>query len=249
MTLTSRRLLTAAADRLRSERPELAAELDLSTPEALLAAKSRVAAGGADTSADGALVVCVVGRPALSVWVRETCRFASSVPYEQARPWRRAFTRTVFLAGQPGNLRDRFPFAHVAGDGSVGWLGPAAERDTEALRRLLKVFHGDREPPAWAPVTVTVPQLPGKSPSLRRPRHRDLYVATARVAFSALLVQVNHLLAEAVLDGLIAPGDRLTLRSVPWLTGLASPFAALRVDEDTDSPHGLRAFAGLTEET
>lgn len=63
------------------------------------------------------------------------------------------------------------------------------------------------------------------------------------------LVHLNHLVVEAALDGLITPGDRLTLRSVPSLTGATAPFAALRVDVDRTRPDRLRAFAALTEET
>ncbi|MGW5695322.1 DUF6182 family protein, partial [Streptomyces asiaticus] len=68
------------------------------------------------------------------------------------------------------------------------------------------------------------------------------------VTVSDVLVQVNHLLAEAVLDGLIRPGDRLSLRSVPRLSGSAARFAALRVDTDTQYRHELRAYVGLTDE-
>ncbi|WP_369393214.1 DUF6182 family protein [Streptomyces sp. CG1] len=248
MTLSPELLLSVAAERLRAARPELAAHLDLSTPDGLRGAKTALAGGEAADLADGALVVTVVGRFRLPDWVRETCRFALSVPAERAEPWRRSFTRTVYLAGQPDNLVHRFAFDHVADDGSMAWAGPAADGRTTTLRRLLKTFSGDRMLSAWAPVTVTVPGPPGAGRGARPPVHRDLYIATAGVTVSRLLIHVNHLLAEAVLDGLIIPEDRLTLRSVPRLAGLAAPFAALRVDADPHR-HELRAYAGLTEET
>lgn len=248
MTLSPDLLLTVAAERLRVTRPELAAHLDLSTSEALRKAKATLAGGEADGPHDGAAVVMVVGRFSLPNWVQETCRFALSVPAGRARPWQRSFTRTLFLAGRPNNLKERFTFDHIADDGSTAWIGPAPDEATAALRRLLKSFDGTRELPAWAPTTVVIPVPVGDRSADCHPIHRDLYIATAGVTVSDVLIQVNHLLAEAVLDGLIRPGDRLTLRSVPRLAGLAMQFAALRVDTDTHRPHELRAYAGLTEE-
>lgn len=78
--------------------------------------------------------------------------------------------------------------------------------------------------------------------------HRDLYYATARVSVAEGLVHLNHLLAEAVLDGLVGPGDRLTLRPVPRLTGLERTFTAVRAETDVHRPHTLQAYAALTEE-
>ncbi|MEV7520904.1 DUF6182 family protein [Streptomyces sp. NPDC091371] len=248
MTLSPDLLLTVAAERLLVTRPELAGHLDLSTSEALRKAKATLAGGEADGPHNGAAVVMVVGRFSLPHWVQETCRFALSVPADRAGPWHRSFTRTLFLAGRPNNLKERFAFDHIADDGSTAWIGPAPDEATAALRRLLKSFDGTRELPAWAPTTVAIPAPVGESSAGSRPVCRDLYIATAGVTVSDVLIQVNHLLAEAVLDGLIQPGDRLTLRSVPRLAGLAMRFAALRVDTDTRRPHELRAYAGLTEE-
>ncbi|GAA3083899.1 hypothetical protein GCM10017562_61920 [Streptomyces roseofulvus] len=238
------RLLAVAAGRLRDARPDLAARFDLTTLHGLLDARAALAAE--EDPAGGVLAVVVVDRFRLPEWVAETCRFALSLPEERAEPWRRAFTRTLFLTGRPGNLTERFAFDHVAEDGSAAWCGPAPGAATTALRRMLKTFSGTRELSAWPPVTVEVPAPGG---TVRPPVHRDLYVATARVTVSELLVQVNHLVVEAVLDGLIAPGDRLTLRPVPRLTGTTVPYAALRVDTDPHGPRGLRAYAGLTEES
>ncbi|TPQ18602.1 DUF6182 family protein [Streptomyces sporangiiformans] len=251
MTLSPEMLLTVAADRLRTARPEMAARLDVSTPDALRDAKAAIASREVDGPADGA-VVAVIGSFSLPRWVHETCRFALSVPADRAVPWRRSFTRTLFLAGRPDNLRERFAFDHIADDASSAWVGPAADRTTTALRRLLKTFSGARELSAWAPVAIAVsgPAASGApSPPSRPHVHRDLYIATSGLTVSDMLVQVNHLLVEAVLDGLIRPADRLTLRAVPHLSGLAVPFAALRVDTDVHRPHELQAYAALTEET
>ncbi len=240
-------LLAVAAERLRAARPELAARADLTTPQGLLDARAALTADEEGDPAGSPLVVAVIGRFDLPRWVAETCRFALALPPEPAATWRRAFTRTVFLAGRPDNLTERFTFDHMAEDGSTAWAGPAPQETTTALRRLLKTLDASRELSAWSPVTVEVPGVPPEG-AARPPVHRDLCIATARVTVSQLLVQVNHLLVEAVLDQLIAPGDRLTLRSMPRLTGPAVPFAALRVDADPRRAHQLRAYAGLTEE-
>lgn len=247
MTISPELLLTVAAQRLRAARPELPAHLELSTTEHLKAVRERIAAE------EGDLVVAVVRDFRLAGWVRETCRFVLAIPPDRALAWRRSFTRTVYLAGRPDNLRERFHFDHVAADGSVAWAGPAGDRDTAPLRRLLKTFNGRGPLPTWTPMTVEVPAVrevtaAGADRPERPPVHRDLYIATANVTISDALVQVNHLIAEAAADGLIAPGDRLCLRSVPRLTGTAARFAALRIDTDVHRPSELQAYAGLTEE-
>ncbi|MQS35239.1 DUF6182 family protein [Streptomyces katsurahamanus] len=263
MTLSPTFLLSVAADRLRTTRPDLAADLDLTSLEGLRGAQAVLADREAAEPGDRTVVVAVVGDFDLPRWVVDTCRFALAVPAERAGAWRHAFTRTVYLAGRPDSLRKRFAFDHVAEDGSIAWSGPAPEADTESLRRLLKTFSGVRELTAWAPVTVTVPEAgaPGRTEGephgdpppaprgagTRRPLARDLYIATARVTVADALVQVNHLLVESAMDGTVGPGDRLTLRSVPRLTGLSVPLAALRVDTDPHRPGELRAYAGLTE--
>lgn len=143
MTLTPELLLSTAARRLRDVRPDLA-DLDLSSPECLQAAKKQIADRSAAEHRDEASVVAVINRFRLDDWVRETCRFALSLPSEQAERWRRSFTRTIYLAGRPDNLQERFSFAHIAADGSAAWTGPAVDGDTAALRRLLKTFNGPR---------------------------------------------------------------------------------------------------------
>ncbi|MGK9462294.1 MULTISPECIES: DUF6182 family protein [unclassified Streptomyces] len=242
-------LLDLAVERVRSARPDLPAGLDLSTPRALQEAKAALAGSASDGLAEVA-AVCVVDRFDLPRWVSDTCAFVLSLPEESHGPWRRSFTRTIHLAGRPANLAGRFVFAHVAADGSAAWAAPAPEPATSGLRRLLKTFEGRRPLAAWEPTTLTVPdgprdRAPGRA---RRPVRRDLYIATSGVTVADALVQVKHLVAEAVLDRLIGPGDRLTLRSLPRLTGLRVPFAALRVDTDIHRPYELQAFAGLTEE-
>lgn len=270
MTLSSDVLLAAAAQRIRTARPELDGRLDVSSPQALRAALTASDAAGSPAppgpvrpdDAAAALAVCVVGRFSLADWVRETCRFALAVPPERAEPWRRAFTRTVYLAGRPEALAERFAFTHLAPDGSAAWSGPGPEAETAALRRLLKAFDCRAEVGARPPVTVRVPGPAPADPAApargsrgplperaggRAPGHRDLWIATAGVTVTRALVHLNHLLAEAVLDRLVVPGDRVTLRCVPRLTGLTASIAVLRVDADLHRPTELQAFAALTE--
>lgn len=238
MTVTQELLRTEAARRIRGFRPDLAARVDLSTTAGLLAAQEELT--GADT-----LTVVVMRRFELVPWLRETCLFATTVDSERAESWRRSFTRTAFLAGNPRNLRDRFSFDHVARDGSAAWAGPAPAAALTGLRRLLRVFDCSGVPPAHPPMTVVVP---GGPPPGRRPVRRGLYLATAGVTIAECLVHLNHLVVEAVLDGLLAPGDLLTLRQCPRLAGVPARFAALRVAAERTRPDRLRAYAGLTEE-
>ncbi|MER6775340.1 MULTISPECIES: DUF6182 family protein [unclassified Streptomyces] len=241
--LSSAALLKSAADRVRSARPELADRLDLSGAQALRTVRAGLH-GPRTAPADEVLAVVVIRRLDLPRWVSETCAFALALAPGEREAWRRSFTRTVYLAGSPANLRERFTFAHVAGDDSVAWAGPAPGAETATLRRLLKAFEAAHELTAQRSATVTVPGRPGTRP----PAHRELYVATARVSVTGALVHLNHLLAEAVLDGLIGPGDRLTLRFVPRLTGLGAQLALLRVDTDVHRPDELQAYAALTTE-
>ena len=104
MTLGPELLLTLAADRVRAARPELAAGLDLSSPQAIQAVRAQLADAGPAGRTGGALAVSVIGRFHLADWVRETCLFALTAQRKHMTEWRRSFTRTVFLAGRPANL-------------------------------------------------------------------------------------------------------------------------------------------------
>lgn len=235
-------LRAQAARRLRASRPDLADAYDLESCPDLAAAHRRIAeiAGEVDS-----VVVVVLRSPDLPTWVRDTCEFSLGLTAEAARDWRRALTRTVFLSGNPENLRERFPFEHVSRDGSAAWFGPTTARDAEPLRRLLKLFDGPVTPPTSPAVVVDL--SPGAGSRERPPIRRDLYVATARTTVAAVLVALNHLLAEAVLDHLLTPGDQIVIRCVPRLVGVPYPFAALRVELEPGCENRLTAYAGLSE--
>lgn len=227
MTLTQELLRHQVAERIRVARPELV-DGDLSPAEF---------AGVRHEVAETAAVLCVLARPDLAAFIAGTCAFAASLPAELVTGWRRSFTRTIFLAGNPRNLRDRFDFHHTDPDGAIGWTLPATLDEHAPLRRLLRLFDtaGALPPPA----TVTVPGT-----GTRRVEH-DVYVASTGVSVGDCLVHLGHLLAEAVLDGLVTAGDRLTVRYVPRLVGMPAPFEALRIAADPDDPDRLRTFAAL----
>ncbi|MFJ6513907.1 DUF6182 family protein [Streptomyces sp. NPDC091406] len=240
MPLTQQVLREHTAARIRAARPDLAARYDLNGHDGLLAAQR----GIADEDAE-ALAVVVLRSFDLASWARETCSFALEAGPEQAAVWRASFTRTVFLAGNPAHLRDRFAFAHQAPDLSAAWAGPGPAAETAGLRRLLKLFDG----PAPLPDRPdTVIEIPGAPPAGGRGGGRELYVATTGCTVSEALVHVNHVLVEAVLDGVIAPGDRLTLRQVPGLSWARARLARVRAVANHQLPGRLKAAAGLTEE-
>lgn len=236
LPMTQEFLAERARERLLVARPDF----DLPGDPAELAAV--LAAGRREPDGDLHSVVAVLRRFDPAGWIRGTCAFVQGLCPDQAAAWRRSFTHTVFLAGNPENLADRVVFDHVTPDFSAAWHGPARPEASVGLRRLLKALGGAAPFPVRPPEPVDVPA--GGPP---RRRH-DLYVATAGVSFGQALVHLNHLVAEAVLDGHIAAGDRLTLRRIPSLSGLRTPFSALRVDVDPTHPDRLRAFAGLTQE-
>lgn len=158
---------------------------------------------------------------------------ARSVPDDRRSAWFAAFTRTVFLAGNPENLADRFAFDRC--DGSVAWLWPARAGESVGLRRLLKTF------PGTAPISPEPFLLPGGNV-------RTLYVATEGRSVSDYLVDVNHTLAEAVLTGLLGPDDGVAVCPVPVVDEtLPGRVAALRVHRAPDDAALLAAYTCLTE--
>jgi hypothetical protein len=256
MTLTQEALRHQVAHRIRGLRPDLA-DRDLS-PAGLASVRPEIAAPAETTTA----VVCVLRRLDLAAFIAGTCAFAASLPAERVAGWRRSFTRTIFLAGNPDNLRDRLAFHHTDPDGAIAWTLPATLREHAPLRRLLRLFDGSGALPP--PVTVTVPgtTVPGTTApgttvpgttvpgttvpgTGTRPVEHDLSVATTGVTVGDCLVHLGHLLAEAVFDRLVSGGDRLVVRPVPRLVGTPGPFEALRVAADPDDPDRLRAYAAL----
>ncbi|GGT64823.1 DUF6182 family protein [Streptomyces purpureus] len=242
------RLRHQLATRLATARPDLARRHDLTTPAGLAAAQQDIAALSDETTTLAAVVVHHLDLPAFAV---ATCAYTASLDDTQQAAWRRDFTRTVFLAGNPANLRHRFTFAHTDPAAHLAYTAPGPAAATAPLRRLLKLFDAPARLPARPPTLLTIPTPPGLRPT-RPPRHRRLHLATAGCTLAQALVHLNHLLAEAVMDGLITGGDRLTLIQEPTLTTAGPAFAAWRITPHPATPHHtgrLHAAAALTEET
>ncbi|MFF5638743.1 DUF6182 family protein [Streptomyces sp. NPDC012825] len=236
MRITQHHLRASAADRVRQARPDLAEHYPLDTPADLAAVKEAVLA-----EPDGFLGVVVLRRADLASWAEATCAFALSLDPDTAKRWRRSLTRTIYLAGDPTRLRDRFSFAHLTEDHA--WTKPAPAADSATLRRLLKTFEAPRELPGRPPFTLTIPTATATTD--HTPTHRELHLATSGVPLSRLLVHLGHLLTEAAFDGLLQGGDRITVHQAPRLLATEHPFAALRVD--TEDTGRLRLWAALTE--
>ena len=265
MTLTQRLLREHAAVRLQRARPDLAERYAAADPAALLARRSGLAAepgghaqgdpgggapGGDPDGRDAASMVAVVLRDLnVPMLMRHAWLFAASLETQTAAEWRAAFSRTVFLAGNPLALGARFPFAQVADDRSAAWFGPGSTACCMPLRRLTKPFTTAATAASLLPARPVTVLLPGDPAADGGGAHFDLHLATAGLSVVQALIHLHHLLAEAALDGVLAAGDSLTLRQVPRLAGLERRPAALRVDLDPADPTRLQAFAALTRET
>lgn len=235
-------LRAAAARRLNVIRPDLAEQFDLADPASLASAYATAMSSDADPPAAGdVLAVVVLRRVELAAWLRGTCLFAQGLAPAAAAAWRRSFTRTIFLAGNPANLVGRFTFDYIAPDGSAAWLAPRPAAATMTLRRLLTAFDIDA---ALPPLSGTVELLSG-APE-RAPLDHQVHVATAGMRLTDSLIALNHLLVEAVLDRHIRPGDTLTLHRSPTLAGVPGPFTAIRAMPDPVDAQRLRAQACLT---
>lgn len=178
---------------------------------------------------------------------------AAGLPADTRLRWRRAFTRTVFLTGNPANLAGRFAFDHVADDGSVALIGPQEPDAMLGLRRLLPLVADGPLPslppgePRTVPGRVRADRPVADRPVADRPaRGWRVTVATAGVGTAGYLVHLGHVVAEAVLDGHLHPGDRLSVRHVPRV--LRDGAVTVRVHADGYDENRLRAYAALTPE-
>ncbi|MGA4844620.1 DUF6182 family protein [Streptomyces sp. G45] len=175
-------------------------------------------------------------------FARSVLDFASWLPPAARADWQGDFTRTVFLAGNPRNLAARLPPSLVSADGHIAWYAGGPRRARRELRLLLRAVEGALPPALPAAVTLTVPG------ATRHPRRWRADIATGGLSLPQYLVHVNHTLAESLLTGVLAPGDRLTLRHAPALPELPRSPAYLRVHQDPGDPGRLRAFAAVTDD-
>ncbi|MFD0690820.1 DUF6182 family protein [Actinomadura fibrosa] len=157
-----------------------------------------------------------------------------------AAAWYAGFTRTIFLAGDPRNLLERHPCRHLDPDGDIAWYGPGPLADHGALRRLLRPFQG--------PLGVAVPfvqEIPLDGGEAAGSGLALLEVSAAGLPVEDYLVNVNHLLAEAVLDGLLDGTGRLLIRHVAHEPDPPAGYDRIRVTADPRTPGRLRAHACL----
>lgn len=237
VALTQDLLRGYVARRIIRARPELAGSHNVSTMDGLLGAEADIAARS------GTAAIAVVRRFDLERWVRGTVAFAMGLDRTLAARWRQSFTKTLFLAGNPVNLAERFAFDQVDDTGMTAWIAPAPAAAHLPIRRLLRAFVGSRQVTMDGEVVVDLPGGP-----VAEPVRRVLCMVGPGPTVTQTMINVTHLLVEAVLDGVVGPDDRLTLRQVPRLIGVGSRFDALRVDVDPTDPGRLHALMGLTKE-
>ncbi|MFC6085242.1 DUF6182 family protein [Sphaerisporangium aureirubrum] len=204
---------------------------------------------------DERLTACTSGLPAVpdlsvivvlsaldpAAFVTGALRFVTGLDRRQADTWMRTYTRTVFLAGNPANLRERFAFQHVSPDGRLAWTAPGDPAAHVGLRRLLRAFSGTTPPGLPGLVDLDVPGGPPTGTA-----HRLYVPATGSV--DRYLVDVHHTLAEAVLRGILRPGDRLRLRHVTGIEELTGLPEYARVVAAADAGDHLRPATWLTRE-
>lgn len=157
----------------------------------------------AELTDDDRVALVVLCRFDLLDMVAGARAFAAGLDAQEGARWRRTWTATRFLFGNPANLTGRTPVRVIGPGGSCAWLGLYPPDHTPGRARLLK------------PLTGTPPGLP---PTLSIPGHgtpRALYVATRGLSLVDYLVHLHHTLAEAVLSGRLGAEDALRLHHRP----------------------------------
>ncbi|MZE71775.1 DUF6182 family protein [Streptomyces sp. SID5789] len=207
--------------------------------------RARAASAGPPSEPGRTAVTVVLRRFEPTTFARSAVGYALDLPDTLSEPWLRAYTRTVFLSGNPDNLRTRFAFHHVSADGAMAWTLPESNGETPPLRRLLRLFPAAALPPL--PARIDIPPRTAVAPDTPTAR---LDVVTTRVSLADYLVHVHHTLAEAVLAGLIGVRTGIVLRHLPALDPADGPYSMLRVVPDRDAPDDrLRACAGVAVAT
>jgi hypothetical protein len=176
-------------------------------------------------------------------FVRGALEFVHHIPEPLRHPWYRTFTRTLFFAGNPQTVAERFECSHLADGGEIGWFGPGEHDDYLGLRRMLRLLRGPGPPPNL-PATFEL-TVPGAKP---RASSAVLRIATDGVSTREYLVHVNHTVCEAALRGLLTPGDKLAVSHVDELDpaeDLDPERAHLRIAEDPRRSGRLRLYARL----
>lgn len=209
--------------------------------EALAAAPpagNPAAALGAPASEVAAYVV--MSRFSPQVFMQSVPGFVSTLPAPWAAAWLRSFTKTIYLLGNPENLRRRFRFQYVSPDGTMGWLCPASAEEASTLQRLLVLFgNHPLDVPEDFDIRVGDAHLPPGAAY-------TLQISTVDSSAAKYHVDLHHVLAEALLGGLVHAGDTLRIRHVPVLHCTAARYLYLRVTPDPRQPGEFNAHAGLS---
>jgi hypothetical protein len=161
------------------------------------------------TGTAGTTVLVLLRSLSLADVVHGAREFAAALDPDGSAAWRRSWTRTRFLFGNPVNLTRWNQARVVAPGGTAAWVGPFPDARRPGLSRLLK------------PVTGMLPELPDDldiDPDLpgTGPR-RVLLVAVGGLTLVDYLVHLHHTLAEAVLLGRLRPDELVRLSHRPAL--------------------------------
>jgi hypothetical protein len=189
---------------------------------------------------DGPAAIVVLGDFDPEELVAGAVELSRRLPADAAERWRRSFTKTVFLAGNPRNLASRWEFAHVSSDGRMAWLPPAPPDHYLTLRRLLRLFHGTALPADGARITVPDDEQPCRAPVAHR-----LSVDVSGLGLEDYLVHVHHAVCEAVIRGTIRGGDEVQLVHRRGVALPSGPCEYARVHLDREDPARLRLYACL----
>ena len=170
-------------------------------------------------------------------FIRASVAFARGLPVEVGQEWLAGFTRTVFLAGDPRNLSTRFPEGHLAPDGESVWFSPSGVDEMQGLSRLLRPFRGPVGVPAADGVRVVLDE---ESSTTAR-----LCVATDGLGVEDYLIHVNHVLAEACLQGLLDGVGAIELTHLGAIEVIEEPYSYLRVLPDKGIVWAVLAPSGV----
>ncbi|MFF6807454.1 DUF6182 family protein [Streptomyces sp. NPDC012616] len=175
--------------------------------------------------------------------VRGALDFTAGLTHDEADAWRRSWTTTRFLFGNPANLTARAPARVISPGGNTAWLGPFPATRLPGPSRLLKPVAG---------VLLDLPdtvEVPGTGPPADA-TYRELHIAVRDLSFAQYLVHLHHALAESVLMGRLAPGGPLRLVHRPDLDARAldqDPDYA-RVHQERSDPDRLRLYVSLSSD-
>lgn len=212
--------------RIRSAGHELSANTDLATFEAGL-------------QRDGPEACVVLQDFDLETFLSGTLQFLGGLDPGARQSWYRSFTRTSFLSGRPRKLTQVLTWDHLSADGSIGWILLRDDKEKLRLKRLLKrlkTASAIELPEGFSLTTEPPDSSPGGTVEI------DLLVRQRRL--EETLIDLNHLLCEAVIDGMLRPGDTLRLyhREGP---ARSQPPDGVRIGRDREDPTRLKAHAFL----